>query len=381
MELRSSPVVSAVRCPDYDPGRVRAALREVLAPLGGLGAFVRLGSRVLVKPNFLKPARVDQAITTHPEVILAVVEAALAEGAARVVVGDSPGVHSGRTVAKKLGLLEPLARLGVDVVDLDDPVTVDNPRGRVYKKLELARAVVEADVVLNLCKLKTHALVAMTLATKNTFGAVAGLRKAAWHLEAGRDPVQFGRMLNDVARCVAPALSIADAVVALEGNGPGAGDPRLVGALAASPDMAALDQFLCEIVGFPPHELSTLRLEWEVNGGPVDLAPPFYVGPLPSDLRVPGFRFAVPVSGQAVPGPLRGFARRLLETRPEIRASACTACKLCVTHCPANAMSLPEGAKAPKIFRSACIHCFVCQEICPEGAIGVGKGLVRRMIG
>lgn len=381
MAQRAPAVVSAVRCSDYAPDRVRTALHDVLAPLGGLGAFVRLGSRVLVKPNFLKPARAEQAVTTHPEVILAVVEAALAEGAARVVVGDSPGVHSGRTVAKKLGLLEPLARLGVDVVDLADPVTVENPAGRVYKKLELARAVVEADVVLNLCKLKTHALMTLTLATKNTFGAVAGLRKAAWHLEAGRDPVQFGRMLNDVARRVAPALSIADAVVAMEGNGPGAGEPRQVGVLAASPDLAALDQFLCELVGFPPHELATLRLEWEVNGGPVALEPPLYAGPPVPDLRVPGFRFAKPVAGDPVPAPLQGLTRRLLETRPEIRASACTRCKLCVDHCPANAMSLPEGARAPKIFRGACIHCFVCQEICPEGAIGVGKGLVRRMIG
>jgi len=378
---RSSTVVSAVRCPDYSPDRVRAALREVLAPLGGLGAFVRLGSRVLVKPNFLKTARVDQAVTTHPEVILAVVEAALAEGAGRVVVGDSPGVHSGRAVARKLGLLEPLARLGVEVVDLDDPVTVENPAGRVYKKLELARAVVEADVVLNLCKLKTHALMALTLATKNTFGAVVGLRKAAWHLEAGRDPVQFGRMLNDVALRVAPALSIADAVVAMEGNGPGAGDPRAVGLLAASPDMTALDQFLCEVVGFPPSELATLRLEWEVNGGPVAFAPPLYQGPPLAELRVPNFRFAKPVTGDPVPAPFQSLTRRLMETRPVIKKSACTACKLCVTHCPATAMALPEGAKAPTIFRGACIHCFVCQEICPEGAIGVGKGLVRRMIG
>ena len=381
MSRRSLPLVSAVRCPDYDPARVRAALREALAPLGGMGAFVPLGARVLVKPNFLKTARADQAVTTHPEVILAVVEAALAEGASRVVVGDSPGVHSARAAAKKLGLLEPLARLGVEVHDLAEPVTVENPTGRLYKRVELAREVVEADVVLNLCKLKTHALMAMTLATKNLFGAVVGLRKAAWHLEAGRDPVQFGRMLVDVAARVAPALSIADAVVAMEGNGPGSGDPRAVGVLAASPDLAVLDQLLCELVGFPPAELATLRLQWEEGRGPVDLQPPLYAGPPLADLRVSGFRFAKPFAGDPMPRPLASFGRRLMETRPEIDARRCTACRLCVTHCPATAMVLREGQPAPRIYRNACIHCFVCQEICPEGAIGVGKGLVRRLIG
>ena len=128
MPRPSSPVVSAVRCPDYDPARVRDALRQALAPLGGLGAFVRLGSRVLVKPNFLKTARPEQAVTTHPQVILAVVEAALAEGASRVVVGDSPGVHSARAVARKLGLVEPLARLGVERIDFLFGTMIEVPR-------------------------------------------------------------------------------------------------------------------------------------------------------------------------------------------------------------------------------------------------------------
>jgi uncharacterized protein (DUF362 family)/NAD-dependent dihydropyrimidine dehydrogenase PreA subunit len=374
------PIVAVTRCPRYELDEVRRAVTEILNPLGGMGAFVSRGDKVLVKPNFLVPSKAEKAVTTHPMVIQAVVEAALDAGAAQVIVGDSPAFGSGRLAARRLGLVEPLEAMGVVVRDLDDSVAVDNPGGQVFKRLELSRAVLEADRILNIAKLKTHGQMSMTLAVKNMFGSIVGTRKAAWHMEAGRDTTLFARMLVDVFERVAPALSLVDAVVGMEGNGPNAGTPREVGVLAASPSAAAVDQLMCEIVGFPPADLPTLQVMWERGGGPADLTPPRLHGPPLDELRVADYKMARPQVVTGIQGPLQRVARRLLEVRPRVKKKACTACERCLRHCPADAIVMVGKGPHARIDRKGCIHCFVCQEICPEGAIEVGRGLVRHLL-
>ena len=82
--------VAAARCADYELEIVRAALREVLAPLGGMAAFVKPGERIALKPNLLMPAAPERAIATHPAVVAAVALEVMEAGAHPVVV-ESPG--------------------------------------------------------------------------------------------------------------------------------------------------------------------------------------------------------------------------------------------------------------------------------------------------
>jgi len=375
------PAVSAVRCDTYRPDTVRAAINDVLAPLGGMRAFVSAGDRVLLKPNFLLASRAEKAVCTHPAVILATAEAALDAGAASVVVGDSPGFGSGRSVAKKLGLLEPLADLGAEVVDLKDPVIAAVSDPDLFRRFEISRTVLDADRVINLAKLKTHGQMSMTLSLKNTFGVVVGTRKGAWHMEAGRDAELFARMLGELHRRVAPALNLVDAVVGMEGNGPSAGTPRDVGLLVASGDAALTDQYLCEVVSFPPEALPVLRVAWENGGGRVDLASPLLFGPRPAAVTVDDFALSRP-QHISLQGPFRRFVRRVVEVRPRVRKAACAGCGRCAAVCPPEAIEMneKEPRPLPRIDRTRCIHCFICQEICPEGAIVVGRGMVRSLI-
>lgn len=376
------PRLAAIRCPTYELDAVRVALRELLAPLGGMRAFVATGDRVLIKPNFLIASKVHKAVCTHPSVIQAVAEAALDAGAASVVVGDSPAVGSGRSVARKLGLIEPLAALGVEVIDLKDPVVAEAQDPDLFRRFEISRPVLDADRVINLAKLKTHGQMSMTLALKNTFGVVVGPRKGAWHMEAGRDAELFARMLVELHRRVAPALNLVDAVTGMEGNGPNAGAARDVGLLVASRDAHLVDQYLCEVVRFPPEALPVLTVAWEATRGPVDLRGPLLAGPPPDAVAVDDFALSRPQHVSMERGPLRRMIRRVVEVRPKVRKKDCVGCGRCAAVCPADAIEMleKEPNPIPRIDRTLCIHCFICQETCPEGAIVVGRGMVRSLI-
>ena len=382
MNVSTRPSVSAVRCDTYDLDRIRIAIRDLLAPLGGMRAFVSTGDRVLIKPNFLIATKVEKAVCSHPVVIRAVVEAVLDAGAAEVSVGDSPAVGSGRGVARKLGLIAALEDLDVAVIDLKDSVVADAPDANLFRRFEISRTVLDADRVINLAKLKTHGQMSLTMALKNTFGVVVGARKGAWHMEAGRDAKLFARMLVELHRRVAPSLNLVDAVVGMEGNGPNAGTARDVGLLVASDDAALVDQYLCEVVCFPPEALPVLEVAWERSGGAADLSGPLLVGPRPAEVAVDDFTLSRPQHISGIQGPLKRMIRQFIEVRPKVSAADCAGCGLCASVCPADAIRMieKEPRPLPRIDRTRCIHCFICQETCPEGAIVVGRGLIRSLI-
>ena len=81
--------LAIVPCESYAPETVRAALLEVLEPLGGL-EWVRPGMRVGIKLNLCAARKPEAAATTHP-VMAAELTRLLRERGAGVVLGDSPG--------------------------------------------------------------------------------------------------------------------------------------------------------------------------------------------------------------------------------------------------------------------------------------------------
>ena len=270
----SSSKVGLVRCPGYDRATVEAAIDRVLAPFGGLGGAagfgrtISTGSDVLVKPNFLRAATSDAAVSPHPEVVRAVCTRLLDLGA-RVRIGDSPAFGTARSAAKACGVLSVADELGIPVVEFRAARTVQTggPNGL---KLQLDREVLEADAVINLCKFKAHQQLGLTLAVKNLFGCITGKRKPIWHLRLGDRDNGFGEMLVEVYRQVAPTLSLCDGIMAMEGNGPGLGTPRYLGLLLAAEDGVALDSTGAQIVGFPLDQLRTYRAAVSLGVGTPD---------------------------------------------------------------------------------------------------------------
>lgn len=250
--------VSLSRCPDYHPGRLQAGIREALAPLGGLEAFVSAGQTILLKPNFIMPRPAEEPAITHPAFILAVAEQLLALGT-RVVIGDSPAWGSIEAVVQNRGLLPEIRRLGIDLWDLNRPCKVKLAPGHAVKALQIDRRIMDVDMVVNLPKVKVHCQLTMSGAVKNLFGCIGGRRKAFWHFRLGRRPERFAAMLLDIAETIRPALTLADGIVAMDRHGPTRGEARGLGLVLAGTDCTAVDRVLTEIMGIDPALVLTLE--------------------------------------------------------------------------------------------------------------------------
>ena len=150
MEERRSRVV-AVPCGDYEPQRVLEAVRAGIRAIGGLEAFLRPEERVLVKPNLLKPAEADSAVTTHPAVLCAVLRLLEEYGCASVRFGDSPGHDTGAHAVERLGIRTDEPVFGARFAPMTEEVRVAFPEGMTEKEFWFAREVTEADAIISVC--------------------------------------------------------------------------------------------------------------------------------------------------------------------------------------------------------------------------------------
>ncbi|WP_432822335.1 DUF362 domain-containing protein [Trichloromonas sp.] len=370
------PLVSLRAATSYDRAVIEAALVDLLAPLGGMEAFVRPGQKVLLKPNLLSAKAPEKAVTTHPEIVRAVIRMAQQAGGI-VSVGDSPGVGSPRHVAARCGILEVIEETGATFAPFSESVKV-RPKGATFHELEIARDILEAEVIINLPKLKTHQMMGFTCAVKNLFGAVVGMRKPRLHLQAGTDKAFFALMLLELAEHVRPALSIVDAVTGMEGDGPGSGDPVHIGALLAGADPLAVDTVAADLVLMPPEQNWPQKIARQTGRYGSRIAEVETVGDALESLRPGSFRPSKTADVNfGLPPFLKNRLRRSLTALPAVDLSRCEVCGLCVKHCPPEAMTLAGGRL--QIDYKRCIGCFCCQELCPHGALLTRQGLLLRL--
>lgn len=378
--------VSIVPCARYEDTEVLSSLRCALEPLGGLD-FVRPGMRVAVKLNLVTAMKPETAATVHPTVVCALVHL-LRERGAEVVVGDSPGgVFSApylKLVYDVCGL-RGVEQAGGKLNDDFSQTTVDYPEAVQAKHFPYTAYLAKADMIIDVCKLKTHGMMGLSCAVKNMFGVIPGTVKPEFHY---RYPLSddFADMLVDLYEYTKPRLCICDAVIGMEGNGPTQGRPRPVGCLIAAGSGHALDLAAAHLIGLGPRDVPTLAAA--VRRG--------YIPASPDDLSVYGdvSQFAVSdyqtipsqsnvffeVFGSGPIGKAMNFiAGRILTPFPKLSPDVCVGCGKCEEICPAKAIRIERGK--PRIARGRCIHCFCCQEFCPRGAMQVGRHLLMRLLG
>lgn len=373
--MKNQVSIQALR--SYSPEQVKVALETLLKPLGGMKAFVAPGQKVLIKPNLLAGKPPEKAVTTHPSIVRAVCELVLAAGG-QVSLGDSPGIGSAENVARKCGIMAVVEELGITFTPFTDSVKI-HPKGRTFQELEVAKCLLDADVIINLPKLKTHQMMGLTCAVKNMFGAIVGLRKPRLHLQAGSDKALFALMLLELCEQLKPTLSIVDAVVGMEGDGPGSGDPAEIGALIAGENPLAVDTVATELVGMKPAQVWTQKLALETGRSGAQLSEIELLGDCLETLKVAGF---VPSKTTDINGRMPAFMQRMLKqaltARPEPDHNLCTRCEICVKHCPPVAMKIEK--QKLEINYKKCIRCFCCQELCPQGALETRQGAILRLV-
>ncbi len=374
------PEVSILKCDNYDRDLVYKTLKKSVNILGGMGSFIKKGETVLLKPNLLFAKEPEKAVTTHPSVLDAVLKLVI-EAGGRPLVGDSPGIGNAVKVASKAGIKEVCDRLNVSIIDFKESVKVENPKGRTFKNFTIAKEVLDVDCIINLPKLKTHAQMFLTLGVKNLFGCIAGRRKSQWHFAAGRDRDNFARMLVDLYYLLKPRLTIVDGILAMEGNGPGSGDPKELGLIFASSDCIALDRVITEVLGAKAYDLFTTKVANEDGMGVTSLEEIEVQGENLSNITVRGFKFPPLINVDyflPLPAFFAHYFRESFTPKPSIHNKTCTMCKICVDVCPADIMSLKDGTI--DIDYESCIRCYCCQEVCPEGAITVKQGWLGRLL-
>ena len=246
VSAKETSVVAVAEGRDYG-----AITRSAINAVGGMGRFVKAGNTVVVKPNMGWDRRPEQAATTHPAVVRAIVEECLKAGAKKVKVFDNPCNDMRRTYENS-GIPAALKDLkNVDVRYMEEErYKKVNLKGTFLKEWELYGEALSADVFINVPIAKHHSLTGLTLALKNMMGIMGGDR--------GFIHRQIEDALADVNSVVKSHLVVIDATRILTAHGPTGGslrDVKVLNKVIASTDIVAADAYATGLFGLKPQDM------------------------------------------------------------------------------------------------------------------------------
>lgn len=363
--------------PEYKEELIYNAICQAMNALG-IAKDMRPDLKVVIKPNLVMAKSPTFPATTHPLVIKAVVRWLKEQGVNHIILAESSGglynAEYIKNVYQVCGMkqLEPDITLNMDF----SAQTVNCPAGFANHSFHIITPIIDADYVINICKLKTHAMTGYSGGIKNLFGTIPGLEKPQMHYR-WPDIRDFSRMLLELAQTINPQLTIIDAIDAMEGNGPTGGTSHPLHMLLAARDFYTQDYFAAGLMKLDPMGIEMIRQAVECG-----LAKPDEIelagDPIPKDLTP----FQVPDTKKldftgAFPGflqkPAAFIAGKLFKSYPQLNKDLCVGCGKCAESCPAHIIKI-ENRKA-KFKKRGCISCFCCQEMCPMKAISVKKAL------
>lgn len=369
-------------CDTYDFEAVRAVLREQFDALH-VEELLFPGCRVVIKPNLVLRSKPEEGAITHPAVVAAVAAELLERGAGSVTVAESPGGPYTPPLLRAIydagGYTEFAKTCGFSLNMDCSYAPLEVPAGKRSKLFDIIQPVLQADVLVDVAKLKTHGMMGLSAAVKNLFGCVPGLMKPELHCRFP-DKAAFAEMLVDLCCALKPALCVVDGIVGMEGNGPTGGTPRPVGALAASRDPFAVDVVCAALIRQDPARVPYLRAGMargvcsehlealELWGAPVEtLAVRDFVQPESCSVDFLDW----------LPGFLRPLAEKIATPVPRIRTDHCVGCGKCAESCPQHTIHMESGHAV--IQYRDCIRCYCCHEMCPKHVIDIKRFRLFRL--
>nr|WP_294435814.1 DUF362 domain-containing protein [uncultured Blautia sp.] len=367
-------------CGEYDEEKVYTLLKQGLYLVGGVEALIPKDAKILLKPNLLKRAEVEKAVITHPVVVGAFARILRENGYEQIVLADSCGHGTTQAVIRGTGMDTYLEKYQIPAIDYSEGIKVDYPQGIQAKEFILPKELLEQNCVISLSKMKTHALERITGAVKNSYGFVYGFHKAKGHTQYPSAD-SFARMLIDLDKCVAPKLYVMDGIVAMEGNGPGSGDPVQMNVMLMSTDPVALDSVFSRLVYLKPEMVPTNYHGEKMGLGTWKeeeitlLTPDGEISMSEAVKRYGNPQFNVDRTEvrKNIWTRMAG-ALNIFQKKPYIEADKCVRCGICVQSCPVpgKAVDFRKGKDKPPVYDyKKCIRCFCCQEMCPKKAIKV----------
>jgi uncharacterized protein (DUF362 family) len=257
------PVLVAVR-----DGSRAAMLDRALAELGGIGAFVKPGQTVVIKPNIGWDVPPERGANTHPELVARLASLCREAGAKSVSIFDHTCDQWQRCYATS-GMERAAKDSGALLVTGDDESMyreVAIPRGVRLRSAKVHALVLDSDVYFNVPVLKHHSGSLMTGAMKNLMGVVWDRR--FYHSN------DLHQCIADFATLRAPTLNLMDAYHPMVRNGPrGRAEADVVElrSLLASTDIVAIDAAAARMLGNEPSAIRHIPLAAALKVGVMDL--------------------------------------------------------------------------------------------------------------
>ena len=368
-------LVALNRCEGYRYDKIRAVIDQQFSAIKA-EELLHQGIKVAVKPNLVVRADGTSGVCTHP-LVTAAVCTWLMERGAEVVVAESPGGPYTPALLRSLyqgcGYREMAETYGVTLNDDCSHQSVSYPQGERCRLFDVITPILQADLIVDIAKLKSHCMMMFSGCSKNLFGVIPGLMKPEMHCRFPQKE-EFAAMLVDLCEYVRPAICVMDGILAMEGNGPTGGSPKPMGVLAASRNPYAIDTVCCELAGMKQQEVWLLREAVRRGLCPGSLEEIPVEGDSFFSLAVSDFCMPESKSSDFIdrlPVFLRPLAQKITTPYPKIREKDCVGCGKCAQSCPQHTISL-KNRKA-QIHYQNCIHCFCCHEMCPQHVIDIRR--------
>lgn len=361
-------------CKDYSIKDIMTKINEGVEKLGGWDKFLKPGDKVLLKVNLIGPKTSESAGVTHSEFVRALTRI-LKMKDCTVWIGDSSGgaiagIAPTAQSFKVAGYEKVAQEEGAIIKNFDKEGVVEvEPKGKYKEKMYIAKPVFDADVVINLPKLKTHSATIYTGAVKNVFGCLPGLRKAMYH-KIAPDKEDFGEILVDIHMAAKFDLHIMDGIIAMQGEGPTAGSVYDANKILISEDPLALDTVAIKMLGLTFKNIPVLSAARKRNLGLCIL----------DEIKIEGdYNYIPQLENYKLPKAYKCKKQKnnksvikvidFFKTKPVVNKKKCKKCNICVESCPVQAIDI----NTKKINYDKCIECMCCHELCMHKAVDLKK--------